>query len=644
MAVIPRGDDALLSPRWKRHTTVTVRGTNVALAEEAGFHCRTSGAAGTQCWPPNDPSYGCYPPTGRSPDQADNYCAPLWLNPDDADPVEAWQQSAEQLRQDLNGRIDALIERGNEPNAPRWSEADRQIHAANMRGYRQAVYLARTIVGSQDPVLGAQIDAAGTAALDVYEALTAFRNLPDGASENLAAIALTGNFVSVGFALAGALMDPATGPSEGEIILGEIEKLQSQVNELRDEMHDRFDGIHEHLDDVYARMSVDLEQLLTGDERLLASVVAGFANSHAQMTELGRVQLDTQRMLIERIDALREEMRALFLAVGGCNRVVPDEEWQSKFGTCLDIIRTRYTTLPGDQLPRPNSTNTVDEWLRAAPDNTIAWSFAEFKRLLSQTSADGATRAVALPESVVGPEAWFAVMNLHDGFLVKHPDLAGPELPRVIGSQFSDAMSRWRSDLVRFGEAIREEWRVYQDGSRPTVFSTLLAEALSGRRLENLLLQVFGDPVRMLWDCLAPGGQAACEALESLRSSTHVRDVLLRSDEFTRLQRERRIAVTNLRHWATLAFRDAIGRSEAITAIVEERAVDVDLEEMVETADVGFASWGELIAEVDRVTMALEDVLRSADVATEASSEFEHEFLTEFAFPSLGDVPIEPLF
>ena len=42
--------------------------------------------------------------------------------------------------------------------------------------------------------------------------------------------------------------------------------------------------------------------------------------------------------------------------------------------------------------------------------------------------------------------------------------------------------------------------------------------------------------------------------------------------------------------------------------------------------------------------MALEDVLRSADVATEASSEFEHEFLTEFAFPSLGDVPIEPLF
>lgn len=630
-AVIPRGQDKLLSARWKHDRTVVVTGTNVELAKLEGYHC--SDMFG--CWSPElleryDSTWGCSA-TGRSPDQASTDCTPLAL-PDDADTTDAWRHSAELLRRDLKGEIEVLVAG---PADARRTPVDPRIHAADMQGYRQAVYLASTFVGSQDPDLGAQIGAAGTAVLDVYDALHKFRNLPTGASENLAAVALTGNLVSVGFALAGALMDI---PSEAEIVVGEIRHLQAQVTELRAEMRDRFDGVHEHLDEVYVSLSSDLEDLVAGDKRILESVIAGFANNHALMSEIGRVQLDTAILLYHQIDTFRDEVRESLLA--NCERVVPDQEWQQEFRTCRNIIAAQRHGLR--QPPTPNADMTMDEWLKEAPDATIAWSFDKFKRLLVATGPGGGTRRLTGP--VVGPDAWFKLMDLYDGFLVKHPDLASRELALIVESRFAYDMSLWRSNLVRFAEAIREELRAYQDGSRPTAFSVLLADAWSGQRLEELLLKLFGDPVRMSLDCMTRNGHPSCAKLERVRESAHVRDDLLQSEEFRQLQRTLDIAGAHLRSWITLAFRNSIVRSEAITALVAGWVTTVDLEQLIKSMDVGVASWPKLIDEVDRRMLALGDMLRSNEVRKEASSPFEHEFLTNFDFFSLGDMTMDAAF
>ena len=132
-----------------------------------------------------------------------------------------------------------------------------------------------------------------------------------------------------------------------------------------------------------------------------------------------------------------------------------------------------------------------------------------------------------------------------------------------------------------------------------------------------------------------------CQRLLQSRSSEYVRDALLRSADFARLARDLSIAGSYLRHWIVLAFRDAIGRSETVTALAAGWVTVPDLFEIVEEQDVGSASWLTLIDDVDRRIERLMEVLRSDDLRTEASQAFDHSILTVRRFPSLGDVSIE---
>ncbi len=652
--VVLASEPAILPAAWRHYGSVTVAGTNVDLAREAGYHCTDTGTVlGTLCSPPERDGnrsnvFGCSVAgpsrnpgstagssdavTERRMEPAGDYCSPL-RRPAQVGTVGAWERSARRLRDDIGEKIDGLIESKTEP------EFDRAVFEANMHGYRQAVYLAKTIIGSQDPVLGAQIGTAGTVTLDVYDALTTFRTRPPGASQHLAAIGLTGSLVGAGITLAGALRDA---PSEAELLFGELRRLSEYVAAIRAEIHELFDGVHEHLHAVYAAISRQLAVATSRNALLLDSVIAALARSHARLSDIGKVQLDTQAILVHEFEWISEELRRLDLALAGClrPRSTGGNVDTTEFRRCRDAFAGLHRGLPSRQLPAPRSAMTAEQWLTARPDRTLSWDIATFKRLLRTTGPAGVDRAAGLPDSLVGPEAWLSVMESHDGFIIQYPEFASQD--PLIGerNEFSTAMAVWRSDLIRFAEEIRTELRVYRDGTRPTVFSELFEEVWSRGRLASILLRAVGSPADMLWNCLAPAGEAHCERLESLASSDYVRDVLVDTPEFTQLARDLAIRGAHLRHWIALAFRDAIGRSEAATALAAGWVAVPDLLQVVQTRDLRVASWPDFVDQVDSAIDQLKDVLQSEELSAEASAEFRHPVLTVRRFPGLGDVPL----
>ena len=619
----------------------TVRGTNVQMAEDLGYHC--AGPFG--CFPPADWNklMGVCSLPGRDPAATANPCVSPNSHPGDeheqirtatqAGVGDAWRSSVSDLVDTIGAATHHLVQGRHDPTLLASQE---QIHAATMQGYRETVYLAKTFVAFSNPELSRQLDAVGTSALTVYDALHAFRNLPPGASQNLGAIALTGNLVGAGFALAAAFAD--SGPTPDQLLSAQILTLQRDVEQLREEMHERFDAVHDHLDSVYASMVDGFDVLLAGNRRSFRSIMAQLDDGRRRMTELGRVQLDTQAIVLQQSEFLTQLVTDFQLA--GCERPLPSTA-RDTFRECRDKIAALHGSLRQRQLPLPEATTTMDVWLRGRPDRTMSWDFASFKRLLTATGPRGATRALAMPDSVVGPEAWFAIMDLHDGFLVKYPGFATDDLDFIRATSFSTSMDLYRSDLVRFAEAIRDELHTFQRGSRPSVFSRLFEEAWNRDRFVALL-RAIGDPFSLAWKCMDPNisTQTDCDALASLHSSPYVRTRLLAMDEFRAVEDAMSIAGSHLRHWIALAVRNQIGRSDAVTSIAAGWIAMPDVRAIVEESDLGFVSWLRVVEDIEEALEGVKDVLRSDDFGQASAEPFQHELLTGFDFPSLGDVDL----
>ena len=276
------------------------------------------------------------------------------------------------------------------------------------------------------------------------------------------------------------------------------------------------------------------------------------------------------------------------------------------------------------------------------PDDTIAWDLATFRALLGATGYDGIVRANALPDSVVGPEAWLGMMRLYDDFVTQYPEFASQDMLVTGPNGFAQSMRIWRSDLIRYAEEIRAELRAYRDGTRATVFSNLIDGARGGDRLKDILRRSFGDPMDILWNCLNEVS-LDCDRLESIRSSASVREALTVNEEFRRLARHSAIAGSYLRHWVALALRDAVGRGSGVTSIAAGWVAIPDMDQIVRTVEVGLDSWPELIREIDRGMEGVEAVLRSDEIGRELARPFEHAVLTGLEFASLGDIPLAEL-
>lgn len=524
--------------------------------------------------------------------------------------------------------------------------------------------LARTALEVADPELARHVDVIGTAAFSMHDALERFTSLPVGADGTLASLALGANVANIGLMLAGEFMDSGdSGPSSDDLIFEQLVQLRQQVQELREELHERFDRVHEQLDAMYATLVDGLDVLLRRDDLRYASVMSSLENGRRQLTEIARVQLDTQAIVIDQFTFLEDLVTDL--ALSECEappHVINDdggEQHQQWFQRCRFAMMSIHRSLPGRQL-RPESRTTISERLETHPDRMIAFQYESFRRFLAATGPEGVARATAMSSRTptVGPDVWYSLIDLHDGFLVAYPELAArdPQFLEdgIVPNQFSRAMQRWRGHLLGFADTIREELRAFQDEARPTVFSQLLEDVWDRGRFDSLLRSL-GDPIELLWNCMGSGAGASedCAVLQDLGSSHHVRRLLLGDpgatsyatcgsarQDFQDLQRRMAIGDLHLRNWLALAFRSDVGRSETVTALAAGWVGLPDLCRMMKEYDLDFASWPAVLDVIEFHVGELQRVLRSASMREAARSELVHPILTDVRYPSLGDVPL----
>ena len=349
------------------------------------------------------------------------------------------------------------------------------VEDLEMAAYHTAVDLATTFVGFRDPKLARQIGSVNHAIFGIRDGLRKYHHaLNIGASTTLASLALAGNFVGATLGLVDIFMD--TGPSTDEIILDEVRRIAAQVENVRQEMHERFHSVHEHLDEIYGIISHGLKVLIDyrhEDARSLERLALDLQQARHQLSENTEVQLDTQAILVRQGELLQDLIVNLRLAP--CLRDhdpdVGDPMDLAKFRDCRSAIETLAVQLPklqiGDDL---RSLPATALWLDARPDGTIARSYREFKRL--HRSAD-----TVLPDSIVGPDAWFYVVDIHDRFLSKYPILYKKDLNEISNSEFARTMRSHRVHLRRFMRVINDALAAFQAGSSDSVFQRLIDEA-----------------------------------------------------------------------------------------------------------------------------------------------------------------------
>lgn len=537
----------------------------------------------------------------------------------------------------------------NEEAARRQEERRAAFDAA---GYRSAVDLAATVIGFDDPALGRRIHATNEAVFRVRDAIEAFEATQGaGASVTLASFALTGNVVGASLMLMNAFGD--SGPSADEIIIEELGKLREEVQEIRKEMHDRFeeirgemhqrfDGVHDHLDGIHADTVEAFNVLLGEGRRGHEQVVNGLENARLQLAGIAGTQLDTQIILVRVGELLTGLVEGLQMAP--CFRPHSPEDGDpmtvSKYRDCRAWIETLGYRLPDKQLlgEQPAVGATLPFWLDVRPDGTISQSFEEFKRLLRATGPEGADRAAALAETVVGPDAWFYVVDKHDWFLSEYPEHASTD----DGTGFVRTMRVWRDDLTSYAEAIRDELVAFQEGSRPTVFSKLLDEAWNREEMETLLATIADFPGVAMLNCyeearrevsLERGDLNVCE---ENRYAEQVRDRLLAREELGNMERTLSVAGAHLRSWISFALHDAIGHSDVATAVARGWIGFPDLRYMIESEGLGWTwtSWT-LADDVSARIRDLGEQLRSAAMREAVTHEYGHHVLMRTHFANL---------
>ena len=528
-------------------------------------------------------------------------------------------------------------------------------------GYRAAGNLAATVIGFSDPELGRQIRATNDAVFRVRDAITAFEAARDvGANLTLASFALTGNVVGASLAIMSAF--GGSGPSADELILKQLHKLREEVQEVRKEMHQRFDqvrgemhqrfdGVRGHLDGIYAGTVEAFNVVLGESRRGHEQVVNGLENARLQLAEIAGSQLDTQVMLVRGTELLAGLIEDLEMApcVRPHDPAGGDPMTISKFMDCRAQIEALGGQLPDLQLleGQPSAGTTQAAWLEFRPDRTISQSFEEFKRLLRATGPKGADRAAALAETVVGPDAWFYVVDRHDWFVSQYPEHASTGVLDK-GTGFAQTMRVWRADLTNFAEAIRDELVAFQEDSRPTAFSTLLNEAWSPEAAVTVLAEIADFPGVALVSCYYEKQRGIPVALdrgemdicgERIPYAEQVRDLLSTREEIEEIESALSIAGAHLRSWLSLAFHDAIGHSDVATAFARGLIGFPDLRRMLESQGLGWTWTSWTLA--DDVSARIQDLgqqLRSDEMREVATHGYGHRVLMRTRFANLdGD-------
>ena len=427
---------------------------------------------------------------------------------------------------------------------------------------------------------------------------------------------LAGNLVGVGLGLVGAFAD--SGPSADEIVIGQIAALREEVRELRREMHERFDRLHEHLDAVYEEMISGFAGLESRNIQRFQQTIDGLRDTKFRLSEVGEVQLDAMGILIGQAELLADLITNMELNPCLRSHGPPgsgDEMDLEKFRDCRAKLEAVGEALLARQFEGPVASAIVAELIENSPDRAMSLSLREFRRLLTSSGVAGEERAMRLPTAVVWPESWFWVAERYEVFHQEYRDQAAEDPVSRGESAFAQRMRKYRTDLLRYAEAIREELISFQSGARQSVFGTLL---------ENV------------WD------------REGIETFLNERTEPLGTGEFEALARQMDIADAHLRSWVTLGLFGVLDKSDTVAAIADGRIGFPDVRQVFEGAgavtgartEARTGAWAWAVDEVSRRIRALSRVLQSIPLqdAVVYSGEYGHWILTQSRFETLGDL------
>ena len=354
-----------------------------------------------------------------------------------------------------------------------------------LEGYRALANLAATAVGLSDPELGFKLQAISDGA---YKAVRAFDKMNKALSVTpLASAIFTGDVVGAVLGVVAAFVD--TGPTADEIIIEELDTLRKQVHQLRHEMHQRFDLVHEHINGVQEHIDLVYKALsgqLEFDREVSASrheAVAATLRTVKSELESARTQLDqiidgqtsSYKIVMEENEAVRNLVESFFLAP--CERTrdlaAGDPMSYDDFLDCLSLFTTLTRALKDAQVGHSYDALTVAELMEFRPHRTTNLGLQTLRYLYERAPDDVRLRLAMLPDSVVSPEMWFAVMDRIETFLDRFPQYAARA---ARNDQLSlDDIKRMRVDLTHYAAGIRDEFRAFAH-QRSSVIDVLFEE------------------------------------------------------------------------------------------------------------------------------------------------------------------------
>ena len=347
------------------------------------------------------------------------------------------------------------------------SEHERRVEAEldrmKIEGLRGVAFVASTVIGWEDPKLGAQVGTVANAGIDVYKAVAAFSRLGEDATA-IAAAALTGNVIAAAVRVIDVFID--TGPTPEEQILDAVRRIGQQVEALHERMEERFDALDVQMAGLRAQIGEAVELIIINQRythEQLRSVRATLERQNVVNAEMLEA-LQRQTLLIE---TWFEDMHVAPCLIHG---EVEETITPERFSLCRNTIAAagRSTTLEGTGAgPRPAEVELPD-YAHRPDDMTNAG--------LQALRAATVHEAQQLPDSVPGPERWAHVADQMDTFLSRWHELAA-QADRTATTQYAATMRSHREGLRRYTEAARRDLFRHATGRTDNAFSRTFEQA-----------------------------------------------------------------------------------------------------------------------------------------------------------------------
>lgn len=202
-------------------------------------------------------------------------------------------------------------------------ELDRQISQLKRADNEALLGMLALAVGGQDPETAQRLLGVGHATLDLIDAIDSFS---DSGFGQLGFASATFNLANASMAFFNSFGNG--GLDANDLILGELEKIQTQLREFQNHVDVRFDRVDAGLYQILSNIIIGFDIVMGQSDRNLASIQENTA-----------VLLDTQLLILESTHRLSEQIDAYQL--GPCiDRAIEKFEFSDElnFRNCISTF------------------------------------------------------------------------------------------------------------------------------------------------------------------------------------------------------------------------------------------------------------------------------------------------------------------